>query len=233
MSYRIEKSSALTTFEAACYALLALIVAVGFYLAVTNEPFFRETYVREDGVLENTTAVLFFVIGVICLMRLLRGRGIFPRAFFVTNGIIVVLMFFGAGEEISWGQRIFGIETNEFFAENNRQFETNLHNLTVNGVNINKLIFGKILTLFLVCFYLILPVAYNKSARVAGLFDRLFIPVPKLHLGLAMLAIGLVINMVPSSKKGELNEVCLGVFFLLTILAPQNRYVADKAAMPS
>lgn len=224
MQYRFEKSSALTGLEAVCYAVLAVIVAIGFYLALTDETFFRDVYVREDGVLESGTAILFFITGMICLTRMWRGRGAFPRAFFVTNGIIAALMVFGAGEEISWGQRIFGIETTEFFAENNRQYETNLHNLTFYGINLNKLIFGKMLTIFLVLFYLVLPVLYAKKNSVARFFDRKFIPVPKLHLGLFMLAIALVINMVPSSKKGELNEICLGVFFLLTILLPQTRF---------
>jgi hypothetical protein len=36
---------------------------------------------------------------------------------------------FVAGEEISWGQRIFGWETPESLAELNRQGETNIHNI--------------------------------------------------------------------------------------------------------
>jgi ABC-type Fe3+-siderophore transport system permease subunit len=38
--------------------------------------------------------------------------------------------FFIAGEEISWGQRIFGIETPESVAEVNRQEELSVHNIT-------------------------------------------------------------------------------------------------------
>jgi len=49
----------------------------------------------------------------------------------------VALLFLGfgvfyivcAGEEISWGQRVFGWETPESFADANEQGETNLHNL--------------------------------------------------------------------------------------------------------
>lgn len=37
-------------------------------------------------------------------------------------------MFFLAGEEISWGQRVFGLQSDYFFF-NNYQGETNLHNL--------------------------------------------------------------------------------------------------------
>lgn len=38
-------------------------------------------------------------------------------------------IFFLIGEELSWGQRIFGWETSETFASANKQDETNLHNI--------------------------------------------------------------------------------------------------------
>jgi hypothetical protein len=41
----------------------------------------------------------------------------------------VLLLIVMAGEEISWGQRIFGWATPEFFRENNIQGETNFHNM--------------------------------------------------------------------------------------------------------
>jgi hypothetical protein len=44
---------------------------------------------------------------------------------------LALLFFFGAGEEISWGQRIFGFETPETLAQVNKQDELNLHNLSV------------------------------------------------------------------------------------------------------
>src|SRR5215212_417650 len=44
---------------------------------------------------------------------------------------LALLFFFGAGEEISWGQRIFGFKTPDSLAQVNKQDELNLHNLTV------------------------------------------------------------------------------------------------------
>lgn len=40
------------------------------------------------------------------------------------------LFFFGAGEEISWGQRILGFQTPQTLSQVNRQEEFNLHNLS-------------------------------------------------------------------------------------------------------
>ena len=43
---------------------------------------------------------------------------------------MALIFFFGAGEEISWGQRILGFETPESLSQVNRQEEFNLHNLS-------------------------------------------------------------------------------------------------------
>jgi hypothetical protein len=42
---------------------------------------------------------------------------------------ITIVLFFLAGEEISWGQRIFKFRTPEVLVENNYQEEANIHNL--------------------------------------------------------------------------------------------------------
>jgi hypothetical protein len=43
---------------------------------------------------------------------------------------LAALFFFGAGEEISWGQRIFGFGTPQALSQVNKQEEFNLHNLS-------------------------------------------------------------------------------------------------------
>ncbi len=64
------------------------------------------------------------------------------------------------GEEISWGQRIFNIETPWFLAEANAEKETNLHNLVIGETSVNTLVFGKLLGLGLGMFLTVIPIAY-------------------------------------------------------------------------
>ena len=72
--------------------------------------------------------------------------------------LLGLFFMFGAGEEISWGQRLFEIESSGFFDENNAQGEMNLHNLFVNDTKINKLEFsGSFVFLLNVVF------PYNRS----------------------------------------------------------------------
>src|SRR5580765_4634632 len=108
--------SKLSTVEKIILALVLLMLIVGYILFYTNLPQFVE-YVREDGLVEWLT-VLGLILGcIVCILRFARLRKYRKAWFlFVTVGL-GVLLFFAAGEEISWGQRILGIKSSEFFIE--------------------------------------------------------------------------------------------------------------------
>lgn len=75
----------------------------------------------EDGFFEYATAILFFVSSICMLTQIKKGGWVFFMLF--------LLLFVGAGEEISWGQRIFSIKTPEEIKSANVQGEMNIHNL--------------------------------------------------------------------------------------------------------
>jgi len=213
----------ITRLEAFFYGGLGVTILFGIWMAIVADQEIFQTYITtEDGVLESFTSIMLFATFALSVARIVKLRASRSGWFIATTTLIAVLMLFGAGEEISWGQRIFGWQSGDTFQEMNRQGETNLHNLEINGVNINKVIFGQGLTLFLILYYLILPQLYKRNARVAAFFDRLYVPVPKVHHGLTTLAAGLIIATVASSKRGELNEVWLGCMFFMTVYRPQN-----------
>ncbi|MEQ9693849.1 hypothetical protein [Shimia sp. SDUM112013] len=217
-----------TGLEYLIYGFMAVVILVGIIWVRVDLDTFKSIYIREDGVLEYFTSIMLFAASVLMISRIARIGFSKGAGFVVMSGLIAFLMFFGAGEEISWGQRILGVESSEFFLENNRQRETNFHNMEVNGVNLNKLIFGKMLTTFLVLYYLVLPPLYRRKEGLRNLLDRFYVPVPYLRYGLALLIAGLSILLVTASKKGELNEVCLSVMFFLTLYAPMNAYIYDR-----
>ena len=95
---------------------------------------FYKTLVEEDGIIEYMTAFILLVSSMFVFYRLIKIGRSKSIKWVIFNIILVVGLFFGFGEEISWGQRIFSIESNSFFLENNLQKETNLHNLEFNGV---------------------------------------------------------------------------------------------------
>ena len=107
-----------------CYTLVCLHVLLFGYISIAH-PSLYETLTREDGWVENLTAVAFLMGGVALFGAALAERRLFPRCVYVLGGL--ALIFFG-GEEISWGQRIIGFETPDFLAKANVQGEFELHN---------------------------------------------------------------------------------------------------------
>lgn len=81
--------------------------------------------------------------------RLIKQKKILP---IVVVSMFVLILFVMAGEEISWGQRIFQWETTGYFADNNMQSETNLHNISTQLFQ-NVLYFGGFLLLIVLPFF--------------------------------------------------------------------------------
>ena len=120
------------------YIVLFMICSVGLYFGLTDENFFNSTYAQEDGVVEYGTAIMLFCISMLSLYRLFTIQKGKPITWKLGTLLFAIIFLFGAGEEISWGQRIFNIESSDFFMENNAQGETNLHNLVVGETKVNN-----------------------------------------------------------------------------------------------
>ena len=100
---------------------------------------------REDSVLEWGQVACFLAAAVLAAVAAARLRGVVPAAVPLVAGF-AVLAFFTAGEEISWGQRIFDWGTPASLSAVNHQDETTLHNITAVPVqkafNIAQLVAG-------------------------------------------------------------------------------------------
>jgi len=86
---------------------------------------------REDGVVENLTA-LFFAGGVLASLY-----AVFKRRMIFLAVIWALLSAFFLGEEVSWFQRVFDYSV-PFVEQNSTQSEFNLHNL--NFLNTNRVL---------------------------------------------------------------------------------------------
>lgn len=113
------------------YSCLAIMFAalMTYYI----EPELYKNYTTEDGLVENLTAISYFVAAILTIL-LSRQPKYWARSLWLQRafqGLFILagaaLMLVGA-EEISWGQRIIGFETPESIAIINRQSEVNLHN---------------------------------------------------------------------------------------------------------
>ena len=84
----------------------------------------------EDGLLETLTFAIELAASFVFLACIrLNGRKGGATGVTALLAAMAAVCFLVAMEEISWGQRIFGWESSEFFREYNVQDETNIHNL--------------------------------------------------------------------------------------------------------
>ena len=114
--------------------------------------------------------------------------------------LLGVLFFFGAGEEISWGQRVFSFETPEI-AATNIQHEFNLHNMPLfdfrksaqkskDGQHIRKTGLAALLTIsnmfgyFWFSFCVIIPILSILSSKIRTGLDSIRFPVVPIWIGL-------------------------------------------------
>ena len=103
--------------------LLMVCYTVTFYAGLYN-PQLYGLMLSEDGPLENLATLLTLGAGLLFGFAFIRHKQQRPY-FFLALAFLMLFVFF---EEISWGQRFFGIDTPETFERINAQKELNLHN---------------------------------------------------------------------------------------------------------
>ncbi|MCQ0094132.1 hypothetical protein [Roseovarius sp. M141] len=208
--------------DTAMMTAIGLILIATVILGLANPSFFTLVFAAEDGPVEYATALFLLVASIVLASHALslwrsgrRGAALFT--------VVYALMFFmAAGEEVSWGQRIIGWESGEFFQQNNKQDETNLHNLMVGDVHLTKSLFGPVLTVCILLYLVGLPLIYPKGGRIAALADRMAVPVPWLkHAAIALVA-SIIIAVLDADRKWEVYELVFSMLVVSIFLLPQN-----------
>lgn len=207
--------------------LLGAFLLAAFYLHFFEPSVYLENFINEDGIVENTTAFSLFFVAMLQCVRWIKCHKHKPFWWKIGVAFSSLIFLFGAGEEISWGQRIFNLNSTYFFLENNVQGETNLHNLTINGVKINKLIFGKLMSAALLIYFLALPLLYQKWEDFKGFVDAWAIPIPeKRHIVIFAVSVALIF-IIGVAKPSELMELTFAMTFAAIFLQAKNRFVFE------
>lgn len=218
--------------EKIAFVFVFTLCLLGVYFSRTDLKFFEGMYVREDGPLEWLTVVALLVGSI---MNIYRARILAPfrnKRFVLGLYFLAIVFFFGLGEEISWGQRIwesmFDFKVPSFFMQYNSQGEMNLHNLRFGGVKINKLIFGTLLGIGIVFYFLILPLLYRKKEGVKSFIDSIAFPLPRGYHIVAYLCLAVIAEFIAGGKKGEILEFGGTWIVLLMIFEPYNREIFSR-----
>ncbi len=212
-----------TRVESFFYAILLQFVLFGLYFAHTNNTYFESVFVVEDGLVEWLTVLWLLLSAGLCVKRFTTLQGKRPKFFLAMLLLFSTIFIFGAGEEISWGQRLLNVQSSDFFQTHNAQGETNLHNLVVGGKKINKMIFGVTLGVIIALYCLLLPTLARRYRPVMKLVQKFAIPIPRGRHVIAYLLLFILVEINPSPKRGELIEFGGTLIFFLIFLNPWNR----------
>ncbi|MGR3461147.1 MAG: hypothetical protein ACU0AX_00320 [Roseovarius sp.] len=203
-------------------AFIVAILAASTLIALRAPDYFQSSFAAEDDLVENGTALFLLVASLVLLSNAARLAGRGARRAAVLTGAYALLFFLAAGEEISWGQRIVGWASGDFFAANNYQGETNLHNLKVGEMRLARVLFGSVLTTVLLLYLVVLPLLYPRAAWLRRIADALAVPVPGLHHAvLALLASG-VVAAIQVPRNWEVYELVFALLATAIFIAPQN-----------
>lgn len=148
-------------------------------------------FTREDGLAEYVGATALLFASITSFIAYWRTSSpvntgvslIWTKAFFLC---LALSCFFGFGEEVSWGQRIFGVETPAMLREINVQGETNFHNsgpMVLEGPLVGYVVLGAFHSLYLFVF-VFTPALSMISGRISGWLKNHRVPVAPLGFGL-------------------------------------------------
>lgn len=183
---------------------------------------FATGFAIEDGPVEYGTAVMLFVSALVLAWQSSRQFRSGQALAGICLSIYAVIFVFGTGEEISWGQRIFGLETPDYLREINAQDEITLHNIVVGGKQLTKTVFGGGLTIAILLYLLALPALYGKSRLVMRIADRLAWPVPSRRHAVMGVVASVVMLVVDIQRQWEVYEFVFSLLTTSIFLAPAN-----------
>lgn len=191
------KSQQLTTH------LIAGLWVGGLFALHFTMPQSYAAWLQEDRFVEWLTVALFAAAAFLHGRAAVRERRVFDLA-------VVAFLVFVAGEEFSWGQRLFGFTPPDVFLEHNTQQEFTLHNFAD--------VFGKpkgVLTLALMGYGVVLPpIALSGAGK--RLLARIGATPPPIHTAVWFAVAAALLVWYPLDFTGEWVEALAGALFFLS-----------------
>jgi len=181
------------------------------------EPVAIDFIIEEDGVVEYASALFFLISSVLALSLLMRFK--MPTRHRVMLSFLAFCLFVFFGEEISWGQRIFGIETLNILADANVQNENNLHNLF-------GYLFPSLFLLAVIVYGFVFPFVAKSFRFMHQVFDLMGLPIASRGLAIGFISSVLfrdwtfekLVSTSTSIPAAEIGEMFISAGFLLLII---------------
>ena len=148
------------------FFLSVVFITISFILLFLFHVELYDQLTSEDNIIENLSAVLLLFCSCFFLISFFHARkSPLKIHHWLTYGLLMlsIVFFLIAGEEISWGQRIFDLATPDYLSSVNEQDELNFH-------NINKRFFDRLLDRATIIFVFISSfLLYRKKEETLGI----------------------------------------------------------------
>ena len=156
--------------------IVSAIILFGSYLIFLSITDVKSYYniIQEDGIVEYASAILWFLAAIVLFLGLIKEITLKRNYNFHLLPHIILIVFFivCAGEEITWGQRIFGFKSPEILKAINVQNETTLHN--IGSISI----FSNAFFLLTLIFFLFIPFLARKYTKIKNFLNFYSFPTP-------------------------------------------------------
>lgn len=214
------------TIEKITLVFVFTLIIVGVVSSYVNVDFF-EYYMTEDGAIEWLTVVGLVLGSCVCFYRAVTLRSKRPIQFIALTLLLGFAFLFVAGEEISWGQRIFQFQSPDWFQAHNRQGETTIHNLQFGQFKVKYWIFDVGLGVTMFLYIAVTMPLYGRKKGFARAVDRWALPIPEPYQLVSICLMVLITQLLLKSPTGELTEFGSVFLVLLIIAFPRNQAIYE------
>lgn len=196
-------------------------------------PEYQDVVQREDGIIESLQVLAFLSVCALSAAALYR-REYATLSRRIVRFAFVALFLLIAGEEVSWGQRLFGFGLPSTVREANAQQEANVHNLF--GYFVDHVAIATI-----VGYNVGLPVLARLSPLWRGAMARMGLMLPSYGLATGFLLSSLFyppifLTLYPAAgdvNVQEFREFIISVGFVLLMIEHRHAWVIRRHAVPS
>jgi len=190
----------------------------------------------EDGLFETSGALMYFLASILFIYLYFKSKFGNDFFFFKTKRnlfylLLGFLFFICFGEEISWGQRIFNIDTPELIAKINVQKEINVHNLFFlqrSGKEGAEVWYttSRLMAIFWFLYCILIPILQNNFKKLSNFFATLNLPIVPIWIG-SLFALNYIfsklLEKIPDHlyilEIAEIKEANVGLLFFIVALS--------------
>ncbi|QQR91711.1 MAG: hypothetical protein IPJ88_08390 [Myxococcales bacterium] len=207
--------------------LVLLLDVVAFVLFATSLFSLHQfdLWMAEDAWVEWGTFFSFFAVLPLVAWQLYKEHQQERSRDFLSQLALIALSLFCvfiAGEEISWGQRLFALKPPDYFLAHNFQQELNLHNLVAEEKTLGQKIDTRYFVAALAVLYgVLIPLLRLSIERFWKPIGFLSAVAPSLFLLPYFACVALMELIYPLQMGGEAAEFGLGLLFLCSAILIQ------------